>query len=69
MYLSEPVGPNKVIPPPSAVASEILVELPNTIFLSSTINVSESKTTVLPSTVREPLTTMLSKKVLIPEIS
>ena len=69
IYLSEPVGPNNVIPPPSAVASEMFVEFPNTMFLSSTIKVSESNTTVLPSTVREPLTIILSKKVLIPEIS
>ena len=69
IYLSAPVGPSKVIPPPSAVASEIAVEFPSTIFLSSTISVSESRTTVLPSTVNEPLTIILSKNVLIPDIS
>ena len=69
IYLSLPPGPNTEIPPPSAVASVGEGTFPNTIFLSSTISVSESKITVLPSTVKEPFTIILSKNVLIPDIS
>ena len=69
IYLLAPVGPNNVIPPPSAVSSEGWSVFPNTIFLSSTISVSESRTTVLPSTVSEPFTIMLSMNVLMPDIS
>ena len=54
IVLSFPVPPNKVIPPPLAVTSSGLETLPNIIFLSSTTNVSESKKTVLPSTVKLP---------------
>ena len=69
MYLSAPLGPKIVIPPPSAEFSLGDGVFPNTIFLSSTISVSESKNTVLPSTVNEPFTIILSKNVLIPDTS
>ena len=54
MFLLSPLGPNKVIPPPLAVDSLGVATFPKTIFLSSTVNVSESRITVLPSTVKLP---------------
>ena len=50
------LAPLSVIPPPSAVVSLGLATVPNSMFLSSTVNVVESIVVVDPSTVKFPLT-------------
>ena len=51
------MDPFRVIPPPSAVASDGLATEPNSIFLSSTVNVTVLIVVVVPLTVKSPETT------------
>ena len=48
------VVPRNVIPPPSAVTSEGVVILPNSMFLSSTVKVCELTVVSVPFTVKSP---------------
>jgi hypothetical protein len=65
------VAPLSVIPPPSAVVSVGVSTLPNSIFLSSTVNVVESILVVVPETVRLPaiVTSSGNPIVIVPELS
>ena len=50
------VAPRRVIPPPSAVTSDGVTTEPNSIFLSSTVRVTELIVVVVPFIVKSPAT-------------
>ena len=55
-FIDLSVAPLSVIPPPSAVTSEGEVTEPNSIFLSSTVSVTELIVVVVPFIVKSPPT-------------
>ena len=58
-FINLSVAPLSVIPPPSAVTSDGELTEPNSIFLSSTVRVTEFIVVVVPLMVRSPPTNRL----------